>query len=53
MSSVAYPTQPSEPGWWRTAGLIVLGWLVAAVALGGLYVAGFYLGAFGRNAIDD
>lgn len=49
MSSVAYPARPSEPGWWRTAWLMIVGWLSAAVALGCLYVVGFYLGAIGRN----
>ena len=49
MSSVAYPVQPTEPGWWGTAWLMILGWLTAAVVLGGLYLAGTFLGALGRN----
>lgn len=51
MSSVAYPIKPTEPGWLGTAWLMVLGWLTAAVVLGGLYVAGAFLGLLGRN--DD
>jgi len=50
MSSVAYPAQPTGPGWWRTAWLIVLGWLTAAIVLGGLYLAGTLVGAIGRNS---
>lgn len=50
MSSVAYPAQPTEPGWWATAWLMFLGWLAAALALGGLYLAGMLVGAIGRNA---
>lgn len=49
MSSVAYPTRPTEPGWWQTAWLMFLGWLTAAVVLGGLYLAGTLVGAIGRN----
>ena len=49
MSSVAYPTQPSEPGWWGTAWLMFLGWLTAALVLGGLYLAGAFAGVIGRN----
>lgn len=49
MSSVAYPAQPTRPGWWATAWLMFLGWLGAALALGGLYLAGMLLGAIGRN----
>jgi hypothetical protein len=50
MSSVAYPAQPTGPGWWRTAWLMVLGWFAAAVVLGGLYLAGTLAGAIGRNS---
>jgi hypothetical protein len=50
MSSVAYPTQPTEPGWWGTAWLMFLGWLTAAFVLGGLYLAGSLVGAIGRNS---
>ncbi len=49
MSSVAYPAQSNEPGWLVTAWLMFIGWLIAALALGGLYVAGWYLGVIGRN----
>lgn len=49
MSSVAYPTQPSEPGRWGTAWLMFLGWLTAALVLGGLYLAGAFAGVIGRN----
>lgn len=49
MNSVAYPAQPTGPGWWTTAWLMFLGWLAAALALGGLYVAGTLLGVIGRN----
>ena len=50
MSSVAYPAQPAGPGWWHTAWLVFLGWLTAAVVLGGLYLAGTVAGAIGRNS---
>jgi hypothetical protein len=50
MSSVAYPAQPAGPGWWATAWLMFLGWLTAAVVLGGLYLAGSFVGAVGRNS---
>src|SRR5512142_2223267 len=50
MRSVAHPTQPSEPDLVAHRRADRPRWLVAAVALVGLYVAGFYLGAFGRNA---
>ncbi|HSB37731.1 MAG TPA: hypothetical protein VLD13_01485 [Gaiellaceae bacterium] len=49
MSSVAYPAQPAGPGWWRTAWLMFLGWLTAAIALGGLYVVGFAVGTIGTS----
>jgi hypothetical protein len=49
MSSVAYSAQPNEPGWWRTAWLVFLGWLTAALVLSGLYLAGSLVGAIGRN----
>jgi hypothetical protein len=50
MSSVAYPAQPAGPGWWYTAWLVFLGWLTAAVVLGGLFLAGTLVGAIGRNS---
>ncbi len=50
MSSVAYSTQPTEPGWWGTAWLVFLGWLTAALVLGGLYLAGSLVGAIGRSS---
>jgi hypothetical protein len=49
VSSVAYPAQPTEPGWWRTAWLIVVGWLTAGLVLAVLYLAGSFVGAIGRN----
>jgi hypothetical protein len=49
MSSVAYPARPTEPGWWATAWLVFLGWIVAALVLGGLFLAGSLAGVIGRN----
>jgi hypothetical protein len=49
MTSVAYPARPTEPGWWATAWLMFLGWLTAALVLGGLYIAGWLIGVIGRN----
>jgi hypothetical protein len=50
MSSVAYPAQPTGPGWLATAWLVFLGWFTAAVVLGGLYLAGSFVGAVGTNS---
>lgn len=50
MSSIAFPAQPTGPGWWVTAWLVFLGWFTAAVALGGLFLAGSLVGAVGTNS---
>lgn len=50
MTSVAYPALPSRPGWVRTAWLLVVGWVAAAVVAGALYIAGVLAGVIGSNA---
>jgi hypothetical protein len=49
MSTVAYPAQPQQPSWWRTAGLLLIGLLLGALALFGLYLIASLLGVIGRN----
>lgn len=49
MTSIAYPAKPPLPGWWWTAGALLVGWLVAGVATLALYVAAASLGAIANG----
>jgi hypothetical protein len=49
VSSVAYRAEPPSPGWLWAAGGLLVGWIVAGFATGGLYVFAESVGAISRT----
>jgi len=48
VTSIAYPAKPPLPGWIQTAGALLVGWIVAGLALTVLYLVASELGAIGN-----
>jgi hypothetical protein len=56
VTSVAYPAEPSQPGWTSAIGALLAGWIIAGFATLGLYLAATFAGAIGHpssHALDS
>jgi hypothetical protein len=49
VTSVAYKAEPPSPGWLSAAGGLLVGWIVAGIATGMLYVIADSVGAISRT----
>jgi hypothetical protein len=49
VTSIAYPAKPPLPGWFWTAGALLVGWIVAGAATALLYLAADGLGAISHG----